>query len=106
MSSQPRWFQLLRGIHSEHGHTYIPPIIDQETLEETPQADGQYVYSVAELLRFNPRRGGPNRFRLLQPGEVADLGLVPPSDLPFLLKESTTRKKPSKKDEVQETAEV
>lgn len=106
MSKQPRWFQVLRGIHNEHGHTYIPPIIDEETLKEMPQGDGQYVYSLCNLMNFNPRRGGPDRFRLLQPGEVADLKLVPPEDLPFLPKESTTRKRPSNKADEKVPAEA
>lgn len=77
---QKRWWEILRGLHNEHGRTYAPNNIDEETLEETPQFDGPYIYTASDLSRLNPPRksGYIQRFRLVSQGEVRDKGLVPP----------------------------
>jgi hypothetical protein len=82
--SKKRWWEILRGVHNEGGRTYIPNDTDEETLEETQQADGPFIYTAADLSKLNPPRksGYVQRFRIMTEGEVREMGLTPPDEEP------------------------
>lgn len=77
--SRPKqWFEVLRGIHREGNKTYAPDILERDGTQ-LQYKDGKYIYTSSNLLALNPQPGiGPQRFRLLNPGEAEVLGL----DLP------------------------
>lgn len=77
-SRTKRWYEILRGIHIEGGKTYAPDILERDGTQ-LQYKDGKYLYSDRDLLKLNPRPGiGPQRFRLLHPGEAEVLGLELP----------------------------
>ena len=73
-----QWFEILRGIHREGDKTYAPDILERDG-SQTQYKDGKYIFTSSHLLNLNPQPGtGPQRFRLLHPGEADVLGLEMP----------------------------